>query len=180
MEVLLAAVADSGEVFGQVHGGIAVVADAEQQYLTVELVHAADRTVRAVRYVCRMRAYDAGSRRAARRKGVRAVAAQDAREAPESIGDHTHSAAGRDARIERVIVVVAHARHDQRAFGTQRRFECGDQSARSVLDRPDPGEGGVREEHAARRYAELDQLPNQLGLWNHAFGAMSPSFSRSG
>src|SRR5215471_15095485 len=83
--------------------------------MSMEFIDEADRAVQTVRRIHQVRRGDLGGPRAARRKSMWAVAAEDARESPESVGDQAHSAAVRLSRIEGTVV-VAHARHAQRAM----------------------------------------------------------------
>ena len=91
--------------------------DAEQQHLPVQLIDAPHRAVDAVRDLDRVRGGDAGGLGAGGGKGMRAVAAQDARYAPESIGHHAHFFDARGGtRVKGVFIVPRHAGHDQRAL----------------------------------------------------------------
>ena len=57
-----------------------------------------------------------GSLRASRGEGVRAVAAQYARQLPEGLGDDAHADARSGARVKRMVIVGGHAGHHQRAL----------------------------------------------------------------
>src|SRR5580765_801018 len=87
------AVAHAGEMFGDVYRRVAVVPDTEQQHLAIELVDPTGRAVDAVRNGYRMWRGDGRRQRPVRGKGVWIVAAHDARQAPEAVGDDTKGAA---------------------------------------------------------------------------------------
>jgi hypothetical protein len=74
--------------------GVLAVIDPEQQDLPGERVHAADRALRSVREVEGMGRRDRGGGRPASGEGMRVVAAQHSRQAPEAVGHHAERAAG--------------------------------------------------------------------------------------
>ena len=69
-----------------------------------------------MRDIHRVRGGDTGSLRASRGEGVRAVAAQYARQLPEGLGDDAHADARSGARVKRMVIVGGHAGHHQRAL----------------------------------------------------------------
>ena len=69
----------SREAFRQMDGGIRVMADPEQQDLTIEVMNTTHRTVHAMGNVQRMIGGDPAGFRSDRGKCVRTVTAQDAR-----------------------------------------------------------------------------------------------------
>ena len=94
---------------------------------------------------------DARGERAMRGKGVGAVAAQDARHPPEGIGHYAHGAAGRGLPVERHVVVIGHARHDERSVGADGGEQPLDELIRAGSN---PGERRVHQKDPARLHAE--------------------------
>jgi hypothetical protein len=93
-----------------------------------------------MRDVDRMRLGDARGERAMRGKSVRAVAAQNVRQAPEGVGHHANRPAAAVRAVEGNIVIVGHARHHQRPG----RAHCGEQRHDEGLrSGSNPGEGGM-------------------------------------
>ena len=89
---------------------------------------------------------NAPRKRAGRGEGVRTVAAQHSRHPPERVGEHADGAARAAAAVERRVVVVGHARHDEGpaiAHGVEKGF---DEAAHAAFDRPNPGERRVHQQ----------------------------------
>jgi len=87
-----------------------------------------------VRDIDRMRRGNAGGERAVRGKGVGAVAAQHARHAPEGVGNQADGPAAAVSAVERHIVIVGHARHDERSRWSDCFKERLDQALRGGTD----------------------------------------------
>ena len=137
---------------------VGIVPHAEQQYLPVKRIDATGGTLQAVRHVQRMRRRHVSGSRARRRKGMRIVAAENAGEPPEGIRHDAHSNAGRRRGIERMLVVVAHAGHDERPVGPEHGLERGDEAVWAALNRTDLRERRVDEQDAAGSDTKLPEL----------------------
>ena len=155
-------VAHAGDVLGDVDRRIGVVSYSEQQHLAVELVHASGRAIEAVRHVHGMRQSDARGLRAERGERMGTVAAQDARHPPEAVGERPHGATGHAAAIERRVVVVGHARHDEGSAFTERREQRLDEAAGPALNRCNFRECRVHQQHTACFDAQRVKLSCQL------------------
>jgi hypothetical protein len=145
---------------------VSVVSNSQQQHLSIELIDATGRAVQAMRYVHRMSRRDFGGSRTDCRESMRAVAAEDARQLPEGIGDHAHPEASCLSRIEGMIVVVAHARHGQRAPRPHCCLERRYQAARSTLDRGYLRERRMYEQNASALHSQREELFGQLTVRN--------------
>ena len=105
------------KILGEVNSGIRIVANAEQEDLPSELVDAPNRTIGAVRDLQGVGRGDLRGSGTDCRKRVRTVTPEHAWQAPERVGDDTHAETRSCTRVEGMIVVIAHARHDQRTLG---------------------------------------------------------------
>lgn len=167
-QMLAASVPDASDRLGQMDRRIRVVTDAEEQYLSVEIVYTTDRAIAAVREVERMRCEDVRGARTGGGKGVRAVATQHAGQPPEGVRDDPESAALPGPRIEGVVVVAAHARHHERSARAHRIEQSRDQPVRTALYRLDMREGGMHQQHAAGFHSEIAQFTRHLPLGDRA------------
>jgi hypothetical protein len=148
-------------------GGIRVMADPEQQGLTIEVIEATDRTVQAMGNVQRMIGGDPVGFRSDRRKCVRTITAQDARHSPEHVGHYALPEAGGTSRIERMIVIIGHAGHHQGTVRSKSGLKRPDQSQWPVLNWTDLGKRYVHEKHAAGSDPQFSDLGSQFqnGDW---------------
>jgi hypothetical protein len=144
--------------------GVRVVADAEQEHLPAEIVHAADGAPRDVRRQRQRPGGDPGPLRPGRREGVHVIAAHHARQAVEGLGDDAEVRRGRrQGGVERALVVAGPGRHDERAALAERIAKGRDQPRRPALDRPHGAKRGVDEQDPARLDAEGAELPGEIG-----------------
>jgi hypothetical protein len=141
-----------------VHGGVRIMADAEQQDFGIELIGAPDRAVESVRNIDRMGRSDFGGMRANGREGVGTVAAAHAWHAPERIGDDSHAGAWRSLRNEGLFVIVAHAGHDHGAVRARGHAQRRDEVGRRTGPSAESGEGSMYDEHAVAAHSQGDQL----------------------
>jgi hypothetical protein len=65
-------------------------------------------------------------------------------------------------RLKRLIVCIAHARHDEGARRTERGLQCVDQPVRAALDRTYFRERRVNDEDAAGNDAEVAEIIDEL------------------
>jgi hypothetical protein len=161
-QVLGYAVSDSCHVLGQVNSGIRIVTDPEQQNLPIHLIDSPDRAIQAVGNIRRMSRCNVSCFGADRCEGVGAVAPENAWQPPERIGNDTHAATGRCFNIEWMIVVVAHARHDQCAAGTDSCPQRLDEPSGAPIYRCQPRERGMHYQDTSRLNTEGQQLPGYL------------------
>ena len=96
-----------------------------------------------------------------RREGVVVVAAQDARQTPEGIGSDSQLRTMTFSLVERQVVFITHARHDERTLRSESGMQRRDQADRPALDWFHFGECCVDEKYSARLYTKLEQLLDQ-------------------
>jgi hypothetical protein len=93
---------------------------------------------------------------------MRAIAAQDARHSPESVGDNADGTAGHAETIEGRVVVVRHARHDEGTATAGHRAERLDEFLGTTFHRCDPRKRRVNQQHAIALDRERAKLSHQL------------------
>jgi hypothetical protein len=134
-QVLGDAVPDLCQIFGQVDGGIGIVTHPEQKNLAAHLVDTPDGTVQAMGNIQRVSRCDFLGPRAGGRKRMWAFTPENSRQAPERVGNNAHAEARRGMGLERMIIVIAHARHNQGTLRLQRREQGPYQPPRSTHQR---------------------------------------------
>jgi hypothetical protein len=102
--------------------------DPEQEDLSPQLVDAPDWAIQAVRDIRRMSRGDFCSAGANCGECVRAVAPKHARQAPERVRYDTHAETRGGRGIEGMIIIIAHARHDQGPFSAEYSAHGGDKA----------------------------------------------------
>ena len=120
-----------------------------------------------------MRRCDFVSVRADSRESMGAVAATHARHAPERVRDDSHAGAGRTLRIERLLVVVAHAGHDDSAACARSHAQRRDEVGRRAGSAAEAGEGSVYDEHAVAAHSEGNELVGDSFRETHVGGSRS-------
>ena len=144
---------------GQVKRRVRIMTDAEQQHLSIQVVHPADRAFGNVGRKGKRARGDAGSLGSGRREGLQVTAAQHTGQSPEAVGND--SQVGRRAGsewIEGFLVVSGPGRHGQRAVRAEGVAKGIDQAFGSALDGTDGTKGGVYQQDTAL----LDPKPTEL------------------
>jgi len=118
--------------------------------------------VSASGHVRRMNRSNLGGSGADRRESVWAVAPENTGHSPKGIRHQTHPRAGRLFGVEGMIVVVAHAGHDQSALGTYRDPECFNQTSRSAFHRSHLRERSVNHQHASGFHPQREELVDHV------------------
>lgn len=158
-EVFGQAIGNAGEDFGQVESRVGIMADADKEHLSIQFVHAADRTSRNVRRKRQRAGDDLGGVGSDGGEAVEVIASQDARLPPEEIGDYAEvGRCGRDAWIEGLVIVSRPGWHDERAFRAERFLQRLNQTERASLDRAYRAKRSVNEQDAAWFDAEGEEL----------------------
>lgn len=135
-EVFGQAIGNAGEDFGQVESRVGIMADADKEHLFIQFVHAADRTSRNVRRKRQRAGDDLGGVGSDGGEAVEVIASQDARLPPEEIGDYAEvGRCGRDAWIEKLVIVSRPGWHDERAFRAERFPQRLNQTERASIKR---------------------------------------------
>ena len=163
-DVLRHAIGNAREKLSQMKHRIGVVIDAKQENLSVQVMYAADRAFRDVRWKRQRAGRDLRSHRTARRNSEGVIASPHIRQPPERIGHDTEigrSASGRG--IERLVVVSGPGRHHQGAFGPDSVSERRDQAQRPSLDRSRGAEGRVHEQDIALPNSKRAELIRHFG-----------------
>jgi hypothetical protein len=93
---------------------------------------------------------------------VRAVASQDARQLPVRIGHDPHPDTRRPSRIKGVLIVIGHARHNQRSIWPKGDLQRCKQAQRPMLDRLDLRECAMDQQDTAWLHPKLEHVLGQL------------------
>ena len=177
-QVLGPAVPHLCQIFGEVESGVGIVPNSQKKDLPAHVANPTNWTIQAVRGIHGMsRGYLRGSR-TDRSKRVRAVTPEHAGQPPERVGDHTHAETRCRMLIEGVIVVIAHARHDQRTLGPQCRPQCLDETLRSTFDRRQFRKGGVHHKDTSGLNTQREKLRSDLARFKrvHHLECTRPSW----
>jgi hypothetical protein len=150
------------KILGEVDSGIRIVANAEQENLPAQLVDAPNWTIQAVRGLQGVSRSDLPGSGTARRKRVRTVTPEHAWQAPERVGDDTHAETRSCTGVEGMIVVIAHARHDQGTLGPHCRLQCTDETLRATVDWRQLRKGGVHDQDSPGLNTERKELRSYL------------------
>src|SRR5215216_2075234 len=143
---------------------VRVVANAEQENLSVQFVDTTDWARRAMRWDWQWVASDLFRQPADCSERERVIAARDVRQTPKEIRRDTE--VGRRRRvgwIEWLIVVTRPRRHNDRPLVADRLAKCLDQAEWPVFDWSNGSIRRVDEQHAAGLHAERAKLFGDLG-----------------
>jgi hypothetical protein len=161
-DVLGPSVSHLCKILGEVDGGIRIVANAEQEDLPTELVDAPNWAIQAVRDLQGVSRSDLRGSGADRCKRVRTVTSKHAWQAPERLRDDTHAETRSCTGVEGMIVVIAHARHDQGTLGPYRPSQRMDQTLGPTFNWRQLRKGGVHHKDSPRLDTEREELRSDL------------------
>ena len=150
------------KILGEVDSGIRIVANTEQEDLPPELVDAPNWTIQPVRDLQGVSRSDLPGFGTDRRKRVRTVTPEHAWQAPERVGDDTHAETRSCTGLEGMIVVIAHARHDQSTPGPHCRPQRTDETLRPTFDRRQLRKGGMHHKDSSGLDTERKELRSYL------------------
>jgi len=153
--VFFPSVPDAGQVLCQVDSGTRIVFHAEKKHLPIEIVDTTDRAVVSMGRVDGMAGSDPIGLRTDCSECMWTVASNDAREPPEYVCNRTHTGTRRGPEIKGMIIILGHARHDQRAIDTDRGPQRFDQAAWAPFHRPYLRESRMDQQHAGGPNAEI-------------------------
>jgi hypothetical protein len=188
-QVLGPSITNPCQILREMHRCIPVVTHAQQEHLSVQLVDAAYRAIQPVRDVDWMRGGNLCGFWTYRRERVWAVTPEHVRKAPERVGYDAHPETWGCMGIERVIVVITHAGHDEGTGRAKCRPQCTDKPERPAFKRGDLGKGGVHDQDTARINTHGAELCNDvvsfecryhLDWWFRLIGACRSDLSAPG
>jgi hypothetical protein len=157
------AVRNAGEEFSEVKRRVGVMTDAEQEHLSIQIVHPADGAGGDMGRKRERIGNDLGGFRSGRGKGLGVIASEYIGQSPERIrNDSEVRRCPTGEWVEGFVVIPRPGGHDQRALGTHGVTKGLDQAARSSLDRSGDPKRGVHEQGTAFLDAECTKLIGYL------------------
>lgn len=162
--VLRNAVRSARKEFRKVEGRVGFMTHADEENLSVQIVHATDRAFRDVGRKGKRVRGDLDGSGTLRREGMELIASSHAWQSTERLRNNAEARrCWRSRRVKGFILVPRPRRHDQGALGTERIAESLDQTERPSLDGAHRPKGCVHEQSAPLPDSECPELTGHFG-----------------